>query len=297
MVALYDLSGNYVGEGPMPNYGGATPQGTKRDRGDVPAAFNSNSEPWPGAIDQTAYKSQSGGLTSRQVQTVAVDPFTGNPIISGSGGTRPADVIQNIPAPQVASAPKYSPLDTVQPLDINNLGLTRDSFFAKPESSAERAINEVTINGSMPPTGGANRGRPTLGGMRFSPFAPPGPAPEGDPWGVSSGGDLRIGPSGPPRQGMVTANRSAVAGALADRGPQPNQSAVAQALAFRPVAEGAQLAAMQAAAPQAQDPALAAALAAGNKSYVPTNGDPTGVLGYGALMPTVAMNGNPIRNR
>jgi hypothetical protein len=30
---------------------------------------------------------------------------------------------------------------------------------------------------------------------------------------------------------------------------------------------------------------------------VPTNGDPTGVLGYGALMPTVAMNGNPIRNR
>jgi len=62
-------------------------------------------------------------------------------------------------------------------------------------------------------------------------------------------------------------------------------------------ATGAQLAAMQAAAHTAQDPALAAALAAGNKSYVPTNGDPTGVLGYGALMPTVAMNGNPIRNR
>jgi hypothetical protein len=55
MVALYDLSGNYVGEGPMPNYGGTVPQGTKRDKGDVPASFNSNSEPWPGAIDQTAY--------------------------------------------------------------------------------------------------------------------------------------------------------------------------------------------------------------------------------------------------
>lgn len=63
------------------------------------------------------------------------------------------------------------------------------------------------------------------------------------------------------------------------------------------IATGSQLAAMQAAAATAQDPALAAALAAGRKSYVPTNGDPTGVLGSGALMPTVAMNGNPIRNR
>lgn len=62
-------------------------------------------------------------------------------------------------------------------------------------------------------------------------------------------------------------------------------------------ATGDQLASMQAAASLAQDPALAEALAAGRKGYVPTNPDATGVLGSGALMPTVAMNGNPIRNR
>lgn len=62
-------------------------------------------------------------------------------------------------------------------------------------------------------------------------------------------------------------------------------------------ATGDQLASMQAAASLAQDPALAAALASGAKGYVPSNPNDTGVLGPGALMPTVALNGNPIRNR
>lgn len=232
MVALYDLSGNYVGEGPMPA-GGATPQGTKRNRGDIPPSYNSNTEPWPGAIDQTAYKSQSGGLNTRQVQLVAVDPFTGNPIVAGNTGNRPADIIQNIPAPQVASASKSAPVDAANPINADNWGLGY-SFFTEPPSDAEKAITEITVRGGNKPALGTTfmdqvaqrAGKP----MVFSPIDPVGPAPAGDPWAVPSGGDLRVAPAGPQRQGTVTANRSAVADALMAREAQPNPSQVQQAL-------------------------------------------------------------------
>jgi hypothetical protein len=121
----------YVEGGIIPPIGVA---GTKRDRGSLPPAFNSLSEPWGGSYNQTVNRN---GYTRR-------------------------DVIQNIPAP-IQTAQTYSGLDTVDPLNINNLGLTRQSFFAKQETPAERAIAEITINGGLnSPTGGLGRGRRTL---------------------------------------------------------------------------------------------------------------------------------------
>jgi len=300
MVRVFNkITGEYSEAELMPP-GGSPPQGTKWDRGHVTSADNSTGEPWPGTIDQTVYKRQSGGLNTRQVQLVAVDPFTGNPIVAGGNGNRPADIIQNIPAPQVAAAPKYSTLDTVTPLDINRLGLTT-SPFATP---AERAIAEVTINGgSMPPTGGANRGRPSNHGSPPKSFigndgrtytleTTPDPLLPGgtiyrstDP--KFSTGDswagLRIAPTGPGRQGLVTGTPGgAVAEALAARQEShPSPSAVAAALMEQ--------------ARVTNDPLMAAAMAQGRTSYVsPTN---NGALADNALMPTVAMNGNPLRNR
>ncbi len=75
---------------------------------------------------------------------------------------------------------------------------------------------------------------------------------------------------------------------------QPDTATIiAEALA--PMNRQAQIAALQQQAQVTNDPLIAAAMAAGRTTY----GSPTssGALGDNALMPTVAMNGNPIRNR
>jgi hypothetical protein len=163
-----------------------------------------------------------------------------------------------------------------------------------------QAINEITIRGgnSTPPL---PRSRPSVSlptmpdplaealaiGKSYKPSAKVqaalnAPAPPGSPGA----------PSGRGGGGLLSLLLGGFGGGSAGQG-----GGLASILSGGGPATGQQLASMQQAAQTAQDPALAAALAAGNKSYVPTNGDPTGVLGYGALMPTVAMNGNPIRNR
>lgn len=132
-MPTYNLPSIYNGVLPslpaISNYG--PPQGTKGNRAALPDAFNSLSEPWGGAYDQTSYRN---GQTRR-------------------------DIIQNIPAPPIQTASNYSTLDTVTPLDINRLGLSSSPFRQTP---AERAIAEITVNGGgRSPTGGLNRGRPT----------------------------------------------------------------------------------------------------------------------------------------
>lgn len=250
------------------------PQGTKRDRASLPDASNSLSEPWGGTYDQTAYRN---GQTRR-------------------------DIIQNIPAPNVQTASNYSTLDTVTPLDINRLGLTTSPFRKTP---AEQAIAEITVRGGgIQPSGGRGRGRPTRP-LPSSPLVPLGPPSltGDDPWA-----GLRVAPAGGGRTGLATGTPGGVVQPPQERsggllglllggfggGEGINLGSL---LAGGGRATGDQLASMQAAASLAQDPALAAALASGAKGYVPTNPDATGVLGSGALMPTVAMNGNPIRNR
>jgi hypothetical protein len=255
------------------------------------------------------------GLQGSKVNRGQASEFYQPPITQANqtayrNGTTGRDIIRDIPALPTQTASGYSSLDTIDPLNINNLGLTRQSFFAKGETPAERAIAEVTINGGMQsPSGGSNRGRAVIG-RRPTTQLPTMPDPlleEGDPWA-----GLRIGGGRPPsRPGMATGTPGGAPAPQQQRGggllgmllgalgggSGGQGGGLASLLSGGGPATGQQLASMQQAAQTAQDPALAAALAAGNKSYVPTNGDPTGVLGYGALMPTVAMNGNPIRNR
>jgi hypothetical protein len=252
------------------------------------------------------------GLQGSKVNRGQPSEFYQPPITSPNqtayrNSTTGRDIIRDIAPPPIQTASNYSALDTIAPLDINNLGLTRDSFFAKQETPAERAIAEITVRGGNtqgPWKGWGSGAVPHVPLPRSRPFSLAsavgldfGGAPMltgEDPWG-----GLRVGGSkGANRPGMATGTPS---GSKAAAQPQKKSFSLFDALVSMSSgggrATGPQLAAMQSAAPQAQDPALAAALAAGNKSYVPTNGDPTGVLGYGAVMPTVAMNGNPIRNR
>lgn len=184
-MPTYSLPAIYDGVLPV----GLGVQGTKRDRGSLPNWDNSLSEPWGGAYDQTVYRN---GQTRR-------------------------DVIQNIPAPPVQTASGYSGLDTIDtlnPIDVNNWGLTRQSFFAKPQAPAEQAIVEATIRGgSMPPSGGSRRGRPTRP-LPSSPLAPLGPPAiaGGDSWA-----GLRVAPSGEGRSGLVTGTPGGVAQAPQQR--------------------------------------------------------------------------------
>ncbi len=222
-------------------------QGTKNNRGSVPSADNSLSEPWPGAYNQTVYRNSNTGR----------------------------DIIRNVPAPAIQTA--QSTIDAATPFDINHLGLTTSPF--KKVTPAETAIAEILVQGGMrAPTGGANRGRPAAAGKRlvWETAAPAGPAPAGDPWG-----GLRVDPLVTQAPGMVTGAREgggSPAAVLHDR-----------------LSGEAQRQALQAQAQITSDPALAAAMAAGKTAYVsPTN---NGVLADNALMPTVAMNGNPIKHR
>jgi hypothetical protein len=271
-VVSIDSSGNPIPSQPLPVISSSgPPQGTKNNRGSLPSAGNSLTEPWGGSIDQFMFPRR--------------------------------DIIQNRPAnplPETRTA-----LDAANPWNMNDLGLERQSFFAKGETPAERAIAEVTIRGG-------NTQGPWKGwGSRPSVSLPT--MPEDDPllaealaigkaYKPSAKVQAALGAPAPPGSPGAPAGRggggllSMLLGALGG-GSTGQGGGLASILSGGGPATGQQLASMQQAAQTAQDPALAAALAAGNKSYVPTNGDPTGVLGYGALMPTVAMNGNPIRNR
>jgi hypothetical protein len=123
-------------------------------------------------------------------------------------------------------ASSYSTLDTVEPLDVNRLGLSRSPF----DTSAQRAIAQATKPSGFTPVDPAT----TLSyGMLLDLFTQPGysgfdtqwsstpagPAPAGDPWATSSGGDLRIGPSGSARPGTVTGNKAGPAPAAAAPSP------------------------------------------------------------------------------
>lgn len=180
-MPAYNLPAIYDGVLPV----GLGVQGTKRDRGSLPNWDNSLSEPWPGPYDQTVYRN---GQTRR-------------------------DVIQDIPAPRYEPKTAYSTLDTVQPLDINRLGLTT-SPFAKP-TPAERAIAEITVNGGIRniPSGGSRRGRPTRP-LPSSPLVPLGPPSltGADPWA-----GLRVAPAGAGKTGLATGTPGGVAQAPQQR--------------------------------------------------------------------------------
>ncbi len=148
--------------------GGSPPQGTKNNRGAIPAADNSLSEPWPGAYNSTMFRNNSRVDVARDIPYVA-----------------PAD-------PTV--------IDVANALNINRLGLTNSPF--KKQVPAERAIAEILVQGGTRPgpTGGMNRGRPAAAGNRlvYQPAVSVARAPAGDPWA-----NLRIS-AGTPRPGLVT---------------------------------------------------------------------------------------------
>jgi len=182
-MPAYNLPAIYDGVLPV----GLGVQGTKRDRGSLPNWDNSLSEPWGGEYDQTVYRN---GQTRR-------------------------DIIQNIPAPRYEPKTAYSTLDTVQPLDINRLGLTTSPFKKTP---AEQAIAEITVRGGgIQPSGGRNRGRPTRP-LPSTPLVPLGPPTltGGDPWA-----NLRVAPAGGGRQGLATGTPGGVAQAPRERSGGP----------------------------------------------------------------------------
>lgn len=269
MVRLINRITGEITEGPMPQSGAPT-GGMRRNRGDLPPDFNSNAEPWGGPIDQVARRNDPSGLKSRSVQTVAVDPFTGQPI------NRPRDVIQDIPAPDVTQR-TASTVDAANPIDGYRLGLTPPPA----DTSAQRAINEILVPGGVK-NGAAFRGGWGSGGFgRRDPLAaaPPGSATGGnwagmDPLIQAATGEAPVtsvaGPQ-PPAQVMA---------AMSARPPQ---------MTAQPSQMAPQIHAALMAKQQMQNPAAQAAINAGKRSYVASNG--SGVLSANALMPTRSISG------
>lgn len=143
------------------------------------------------------------GLTSHSVQIVAVDPFTGKPIIaSGQGNTVSAqnanDVIVNRPAPVVTSPHVINAAD---PLDATRLGLTSP---ARP-APAVTAIEAATAPAD-PPWGPGPRPRPFAAPLFGTMPAPNGVAVPDD------GGIYGI-----PAQGFATKPNAGVSAALLAR--------------------------------------------------------------------------------
>ncbi len=110
-------------------------QGSKTDRG-VRTEFV---QPQNQATDQVAHR-PSSGLTSHSVQTVAVDPFTGNPIMADRNAN---DVIQNIPGPAPQMPQSASTINAATPLDGYRLALT-------PPPAPSTAM--AAIDGAVPPS-------------------------------------------------------------------------------------------------------------------------------------------------
>jgi hypothetical protein len=189
-----DLSSFYTGSMAAPDKG---PNGTlvQSNRYAAPASI---SELYGGMYSETG-----GAPATRAVQTTKVTPSYGE--------KNKNDTIVSKPAPQTASS--YSTLDTVEPLDVNRLGLTTSPF----DTSAQRAIAQATKSNFTPVDPNTTLSYGMLLDLFTQPgyssfdtqwsSTPAGPAPAGDAWATPGGGDLRIGPSGPARAGTVTGNK------------------------------------------------------------------------------------------
>lgn len=262
-MPVYDQYGrtdNYM-TGPLParSMGGGPVRGSKTDRG-VRTEFV---RPQNQATDQVAYKS-SPGLSSRSVQTVAVDPFTGTPLTAGGMNSR--DVIADIPGP-APMAPSPT-INAATPLDGYRLALTPTPPPAAPLSPAVTAIETAA-----PPTA--------------APAQQPGlPMSERNPgdWQVRAWLDQASTMPSPAVNNPAAApmmGNPQVAQAMAAKAPQAAPARIS------PVVHAALMAQQQ-----RQSPAGQAAIDAGKRSYVVAksrNGSEN------ALMPTRTISG-AIRN-
>jgi len=109
-----------------------------------------------GAVDGKQDRARAGGLTTRSVETVAVDPFTGVPITAtqqGNVATRQALTRQQSDAFRETMGAKAKPLvSPTEPAgafmvgkDNSRLGDTRYSFVpGEPQNPALGAIDNVT---------------------------------------------------------------------------------------------------------------------------------------------------------
>lgn len=100
------------------------------------------------------------GLNVRSTQTVAVDPFTGNPIVASGAGNyaqkNANDVILDKPAPKLASS---GTVNAATPLDISRLGLTVDLNDAPGVKAIDAAAPvNITVPLGQRPTGSAFTG-------------------------------------------------------------------------------------------------------------------------------------------
>jgi hypothetical protein len=183
------------------------------------------------------------GLQGSKVNRGQPSEFYQPPITSPNqtayrNSTTGRDIIRDIAPPPIQTAENYSTLDTITPLYINDLGLERQSFFAKPETEAERAIAEITVNGGTKQ--GAWKG---WGGGSSSASVPRVPMPRpfslASAVGLDFGGDpmltdddpwsgLRVGGSkGANRPGMATGTPS---GSKASAQPQKKSFSLFDAL-------------------------------------------------------------------
>lgn len=216
-----------------------------------------------------------------KVQTVRIDPLTNQPIQTADSMGR-----YNPPLPTYDSAVRSERL----PIDRTESAFL-DAFYPSGGNAAVAAASALA--------------GPPLPRPRPAPPLPTMPDPlleEARAIGRTYEPSAKVkaalaAPPPPGSPGAPPARSGGLLGLLLGGGAGQPSGGLGALLGGGAPATGQQLANMQAAASLAQDPALAAALSQGRKGYVPTNGDPTGVLGSGALMPTVAMNGNPIRNR
>lgn len=156
--------------------GGSPPQATKSNRGilnmiNPPQYFDEAMLP----RDQTVFRSPS----ARQAIEMLAPSAAPNGAGYGFGYTKP-------PAMQL----------------VPNVQLADPSFVQKP------TVAEILVRGGVKnqPSGGSGRGRPVLrgGGLVFSPTAPVGQAPGGDPWAGLRMGTQTMG--GPQTPGLVTSN-------------------------------------------------------------------------------------------
>lgn len=162
------------------------------------------------------------GLNVRSTQTVAVDPFTGNPIVaSGSGNyaqKNANDVILDKPAPKLASS---GTVNAATPLDISRLGLTVDLNDAPGVKAIDAAAPvNITVPLGQRPTGSAFKGG--WGSNGFMTFEP---AATGDGPGWSDRERFLSPPTS--RPGLVTGAAPKTAAVLAAR-PSPQVSSAPQ---------------------------------------------------------------------
>jgi hypothetical protein len=195
-------------------------------RGSMQPPVIANGLPTQSAVGTRVERVTPEGLNVNRVQTVAVDPFTGNPIQAGgsSGGnvnTRAAlaamadprnanDVVRSIPATGSAHSPQPTIINAVDPLDANRLGLTATARTPAPIQAIEAA---TTMRPSMR-LGSffANGALPFLAG---DPGVPTNVTADNGMFGIPAQGFATI-PNGPP---TVPTVRSVIAARAAAQPP------------------------------------------------------------------------------